>query len=223
MWRHVTVKNRAWFTSHCCGLFSSVAAEWQRQGHKAVLSFFIILTHILRRMCKKQSSEYKTFSWSTCLKFPDFNNQTNDDFHKEKGQTAQDRTRKLSYSITVFCRKDHSGWMLLPWKAWDQAMLKKIKKIESYFYLCCPRHHVAHCCLLKKRSKNNTCLDFTVIDLHHNYICQCFNSHVCLCCERTIMEIQNKHKWQRMTRQDFRKILPLTSKRTTLKVRFPLV
>ena len=68
MWRHVTVNNRTCFTSHCFGLFSLVAAEWQRQGHNAVLSFFIILTPILRRMCNKQSNENKTFAWSTCLK-----------------------------------------------------------------------------------------------------------------------------------------------------------
>ena len=54
----------------------------------------------------KPSNKHETFSRSTFLKFPDFHNQTNDDIYEENSQSAQDHTRQLCYSFTLY-KKDH--------------------------------------------------------------------------------------------------------------------
>ena len=98
--QYIKVNIKMVLTSICSGFCSSSTAVWHKQDLVSFPAYWQTLKAFLatrwRQLLKK----------STCLKFPDFNNQTNDDQYEDNSQSTQDRTCQHCYSVRLSYKRD---------------------------------------------------------------------------------------------------------------------
>ena len=118
-----------------------IDTDWSLSQNFAVILFqqtwhfiFFQRAHTALEKVWKKFREMELLK-STFLKFPVLNNQTTDDHHEENSQSAQDHTRQLCWSVTLFYKKDHEirlnikNWIYLKCFTWKWLTICTMKDV----------------------------------------------------------------------------------------------